>query len=235
MNQVKTMINDLIEFEINYFFVSPEKMRATLEELKAEQVHPAVLQTRLIYTIPEAIQPKLKDTLTPYLEEQKVDDIFRLLPYGNYLRLRNEVNDSWALSIKVHASKYGLMTDQKEAESWISKEKIQEIRTVLGNSDFTLKNYQENYREKWKLSEECTLTIDWWPHLKPYVEIEGTSEATVLSWAEKLDLVALEEKGEVQSTFASVSEMYAYTYGIDPSIMLSEQFLTFKQTPSWVQ
>lgn len=66
------------------------------------------------------------------------------------------------------------------------------------------------------------------------MEIEGTSEATVLYWAEKLDLVALEEKGEVQSTFASVSEMYAQTYQIDPSIMLSEQFLTFKQTPSWV-
>lgn len=51
---------------------------------------------------------------------------------------------------------------------------------------FTPKAYQENYRESfdWRDAE---ISIDYWPQLEPYVEVEGSSEAQVVELVELLN------------------------------------------------
>lgn len=50
---------------------------------------------------------------------------------------------------------------------------------------FTPKSYQENYRESYGI-DDAQVTIDYWPRLKPYVEIEADTAAEVNQVARKL-------------------------------------------------
>lgn len=229
------MNNNLTEYEINYYFIDLVEMKNSLIKENAKQEYKQVLQKRYIYTIPIDIKSQislLKKELFGFIQPEKEEDIFRLLPYGDYLRIRDEGNGIVTLSVKVHAKKDGNMNDQKEAESIIYD--VESIQRILEKYGFIIKNIQENMREKWRLSQECTLTIDWWPFLQPYVEIEGVSEQTVFYWADKLGLTVLEKKGLLKSTFSSVSEIYSETFGINPNIMLSEKILTFDKKPDWI-
>lgn len=47
-------------------------------------------------------------------------------------------------------------------------------------------SYQETKRETWRLGD-IEIVLDIWPWLKPYIEIEGSSEQVVRDVAEKLD------------------------------------------------
>lgn len=228
-----TTISDLTEFEINYFFVSPDSIRKTLTQIGASQVYPCLKQERYIYNIPDDInRVTFQNDITPYLEPGKSQAIIRLLPYGDYLRLRNEGNNTLTLSIKVHATSGRDMSEQKEAESVISE--FESVFPLLKEHGFQCKNVQENYREKWQLDNTCSLTIDWWPYLEPYVEIEGDSEEIVRFWGNTLGFTDQEKAGKIGSTFGSVSHMYAITYGIAPQVMLDEEYLTFDHRPEWV-
>lgn len=70
-----------------------------------------------------------------------------------------------------------------------------EIETTVGDFDSMLqifeqldlkpKSYQESRRETWKL-DEVEVVIDEWPHLQPYIEIEGESEEVVRNTATAL-------------------------------------------------
>lgn len=59
---------------------------------------------------------------------------------------------------------------------------VLEMLKLMG---FEAKSYQENYREVYFL-DQSEVTIDFWPKLKPYVEIEAKDKKTVLAIAKKL-------------------------------------------------
>ncbi|WP_026455128.1 class IV adenylate cyclase [Saccharomonospora iraqiensis] len=58
---------------------------------------------------------------------------------------------------------------------------------MLGMLGFNAKAYQENYRTSWAY-EDVKLELDEWPHIPPYLEIEGTDEQTVRAAAVWLGL-----------------------------------------------
>jgi adenylate cyclase, class 2 len=100
----------------------------------------------------------------------------------SYLRVRDE-GDIIRLSAKVSGEINGSVGDQKELDIVVSDfDKTVELFQVMG---FSLNNYQENLRETWEL-EGAEITIDTWPGLEPYSEIETSSEAEVRRLAEKL-------------------------------------------------
>lgn len=70
-----------------------------------------------------------------------------------------------------------------------------EVETTVGDFDTTIEifaiagwhyiTYQESRRETWQLGD-VEVVIDEWPWIKPYIEIEGETEAAVRDGAKKL-------------------------------------------------
>ena len=80
-----------------------------------------------------------------------------------------------------------------DAETTINS--VHELETTVGDSDTTVKifqeagwdyiTYQESRRETWHLGD-VEVVIDEWPWLAPMIEIEGSSEEAVRAAASKL-------------------------------------------------
>lgn len=229
-------MKDFTEYEINYFFVDADEVRANLQAMGATLEYDKVFQKRYIFKIPEQVKVKeLSSKLDSYTQQGSLEGFMYLLPYGDYVRIRDEGNQKITFSVKIHTYHEGKMSDQKEAELEISQP--EEVKNILIESGFSIKNYQENYREKWDIGDECTLTIDWWPYLDPYVEIEGESEDRVMEKAHQLGLIEKENSSLLQSTVGSVAYIYACTYNMSEDEMLSESELTFNLStpPKWVK
>lgn len=56
---------------------------------------------------------------------------------------------------------------------------------LLAQSGLPYDSFQESKRETWRL-DDCEVVLDEWPWLKPYIEIEGPSEAALRQAAAKL-------------------------------------------------
>ena len=229
-------MKDFTEYEINYFFVDADEVRANLQAMGATLEYEKVFQKRYIFKIPEQVNvEELSSKLDSYPQHGSLEDFVYLLPDGDYVRIRDEGNQKITFSVKIHTSHEGRMSEQKEAELEIIQP--DEVKNILIQSGFSIKNYQENYREKWHIGDECTLTIDWWPYLEPYVEIEGESEDRVMEKAHQLGFIEKEKSNIVQSTVGSVAYIYAFTYNMHEDEMLSESELTFNLStlPKWVK
>ena len=73
--------------------------------------------------------------------------------------------------------------DQKEI--CLTVDSFDQAELMLGTLGCTKKSYQETRRELWTL-DDTEVTIDEWPFVDPFVEVEGTSEAAVRSVSEKI-------------------------------------------------
>lgn len=147
------------EFEAKFYPVDKTKYRAKLLSLGA------------VLKVPER---KMQRSLIDHRKYPQLK--------ASYIRVRDEGN-LVRLSAKIFTSQSGKLTDQKETDVIVSDyHKCIEIIEMLGLK-FTLS--QENLRETWEL-EGAEITIDTWPGLDPYSEIETSSEAEVKRLAEKL-------------------------------------------------
>ena len=134
------------EFEAKYLNIDKEAMRVKLKNIDATLVRPTFLQKRVVLGLPSGHEIK-----------------------GGRFRVRDE-GDKITLSLKV-VDKAGINIDsQKEISFAVSDfDKTVLLLTSIGCQK---KAYQENKRELWKLGQ-VEVTIDEWPFLDPYVEIEG--------------------------------------------------------------
>ncbi len=122
-----------------------------------------------------------------------------------WVRIRDE-GDKITLSIKERRGDNSQMDHQGELALTIDNfERGQELLRLLGCRD---KNYQETKRELWKL-QGAEITIDEWPWLEPFVEIEGISEEHVRDVSTAL--------GFDWSTarFDTADKIYAEKYGVE--------------------
>ena len=92
-----------------------------------------------------------------------------------------------------------------------------------------IKARQETRREIWTLGE-VEICIDTWPWIPTFIEIEGPTEDSVWSTAEKLGLDRKIAK------FGSVDTTYQHYYGVEPDIInLHTPKILFDMTPpEWV-
>ncbi len=89
---------------------------------------------------------------------------------------------------------------------------------------------QETKREVWVL-DGVEITIDTWPWIPTFMEIEGPSEEKVWSTAKALGY------SKEQAKYGSVDTTYQHYYGIDTDVINQHTpEITFEMTPpEWVQ
>lgn len=139
-----------------------------------------------------------------------------------YVRVRDEGN-LVRLSIKQMANETGKMSDQKEIDVIVSDyDKTVRIIEALG---IKFVRYQETLRETWEY-KGAEVTIDTWPGLEPFSEVESHSEEEVKKLA--LELGLNWEKRIITPT----PEIYAKVYKLDiEDVLKMVNNLTFKNNP----
>lgn len=104
---------------------------------------------------------------------------------GRWARVRDE-GDKITMTIKEVLKK-----DKKNIHNILEYELIvndfENACLFLEECDMFKRNYMENYREEWvDKDNEVYITIDYFPFLNPYIEIEGKSEDIVKKYSKLL-------------------------------------------------
>lgn len=148
------------EIEAKFFPVDKEQIKSLLNSLGAKQKKEETDFKRILFSKED--NPQIQ---------------------ADYLRVRDEGN-LIRLSLKVHATEDGKVTDQKELEVKVSN--FEDTVNLLQLSGFKKSSFQENKREIWLLNDS-EVNIDTWPHLASYVEIESPSEEKLKETAQMLN------------------------------------------------
>jgi adenylate cyclase class 2 len=168
-----------IEYEATFTNIDKDEMRAKLKKAGAKLVRPEFLQKRTVFELPKGHKIK-----------------------GGWLRVRDE-GDKITMSLKVVDGTK--IYNQKEINLEINDfEKANQFLSTLGCKK---KAYQESKRELWKL-DGVEITIDEWPFLEPFLEIEGKSEKEVKLACKKIGLDYSKAK------FCSTDVLYKEKYGL---------------------
>ena len=169
-----------IEYEASFADIDKDDIRERLKKAGAKMIYPEFLMKRYVWHFPKGHEVK-----------------------GGWVRVREEA-DKITLSVKIVNNNKNI-EDQKEACITVdSFEEAKEIINTIGCQEMA---YQESKRELWKIGD-VEITIDEWPFLEPFVEIEGPSEQAVKDVAKQLDF------DYSQAIFGSVDFQYAAKYGI---------------------
>ena len=169
----------MIEFEAKFLDVDKEKVRALLGLKGAALIRPEFIQKRYNFHLPK---------------EKKSND--------TWLRVRDE-GDKITLALKMITG--SRIEDQTEISLIIDN--FDTALELLESIGCDRKAYQESKRELWKM-EKAEITIDEWPGLEPFVEIEGQSEDDVKKCSAVLGF------DYKTALFSSVGRVYQIKYGI---------------------
>ena len=168
-----------IEYEATFTNIDKEEIRARLREAGATLVRPEFLMKRVVFELPTGHE----------------------IP-GGWLRVRDE-GDKITMSLKVvNGNK---IENQKEIQVVIDN--FSEGVSLLENLGAERKALQESRRELWLL-DEVEVTIDEWPYLEPYVEVEGNNEEAVKVVSKKIGF------DYDKALFCSVDYLYNKKYGV---------------------
>lgn len=151
----------------------------------------ALKNARATLTRPETLQRRV--TLDLPAEKRNAN---------TWLRVRDEGDSVTTLTLKSVDGK--TITGQKEI--LVKVDDFDGAVALLESIGCEKKSFQESKRELWKIGD-VDITIDTWPFLDPYVEVEGPSEAAVKDATVKLGL------DYSQAIFDTVNEIYKRKYG----------------------
>src|SRR5680860_181885 len=141
-----------IEYEATFINIDKNEIRTRLKAVGAQLIKPEFLMKRVVFELPVGHE----------------------IP-GGWLRVRDE-GDKITMSLKVVDG--DKIENQKEIQLKIDN--FAEGVALLEATGAKQKAFQESRRELWTL-DNTEITIDEWPYLEPYVEVEGQSEEIVLS------------------------------------------------------
>ena len=168
-----------IEYEATYINIDKNNMRKKLVEAKANLIRKEFLQKRVVFDLPKGNHIS-----------------------GGWLRVRDE-GDKITMSLKIVDGDQ--IHNQKETQ--LTVDSFEEARNFLTDIGCEEKAYQESKRELWDM-DGVEITIDEWPFLEPFVEVEGKSEKQVKTVSEKIGFDYAEAK------FCSVDTLYNEKYNI---------------------
>jgi len=167
------------EYEATFYPVDKDETRAILNKVGAKLIRPEFMQKRVNF-----YPPKEKRN-TP-----------------SWLRVRDE-GDKVTMSFKANTIAEGI-DGQKEICLVVDdyNRAIDFLDTILER-----KAYQETKRELWEL-DGVEISIDTWPWLESFVEVEGKNEAEVKRVSEKLGF------DYSKALFCAVGDIYCKKYNI---------------------
>ncbi len=141
---------------------------------------------------------------------------------GGWLRVRDE-GDKIFMALKIVDGKS--INDQREIELAVND--FDKACKLLERIGAQRKAYQETKRESWQLGK-AEITIDTWPGLKPFVEVECPSEAEVKTVAATLGF------NWSQAFFGAVDVVYSHELGISADVINNQTpELTFTNYPKF--
>ncbi len=176
-----------IEYEATFPNIDKDDVHERLSRAKAVLMRPEFLQKRAVFHLPTSNEIK-----------------------GGWLRVRDE-GGKITMSLKVVDGT--TIADQKEL--CITVDSFDAACALLENIGCRKKAYQETKRELWKLGD-VEVTIDEWPFLEPFVEVEGTDEVSVKEAAAVLGF------DWSQAKFCHVGTLYGERYGFPEEVFNNE-------------
>lgn len=183
----------MIEYEAKFLEIDKKKVRTRLASAGAVLVRPEFVQKRVVLDLPDPEKSK-----------------------QSWLRVRDE-GDKITLSFKtVDGAK---IENQKEVSVVVTD--FDTTVSLLQAIGCKKKGYQVTKRELWKISA-AEITIDEWPFLPPFVEIEASSEDEVKMLAEKLGF------DYSKAVFGASDVVYSMRYGVPPKALDAFPELTFE-------
>jgi adenylate cyclase class 2 len=186
-----------IEYEAKWTDINPDDFRATLKSVGAELIHPETLMRRKNYDEP-----------TPFAV------------YGHgWLRVRDE-GDKITLTYKKmkDRSATGMM------DITVTVSDFDQTCAMLEEMTLKCRCYQETKRETWELGG-AEITIDTWPWIPTFVEVEARDEKTLWATASKLGL------DKKDALHGSVENIYQKYYNVTEEAVDNCQKMTFNQSP----
>ena len=166
-----------IEYEATFTNINADEIRTQLKTAGATLIKPEFMQKRAVFHLPVGNEIK-----------------------GGWLRVRDE-GDKITTSLKIVDG--DTITDQKE--TCLTVDSFEDACVLLETIGCTKKAYQETKRELWKI-DDVEITIDTWPFLEPFLEVEGKGEVAVKMVSEKIGL------DYANARFCHVGTLYAEKY-----------------------
>lgn len=176
-------------------------LRKKLEEAGAKLIHKELLMRRKNFDYPDG----------------------RLEKIGGWIRVRDEGK----IITLAYKQVFNLKIDG-------TKEISLEVENFDVISDFLLaiglvnKSYQETKRERWEL-DGVEVTIDTWPWIPTFVELEGPSEEDLKKAAERLNL------DWAKALHGSVEGAYKKYYNVTDEEIDGWENITFVPVPDWLE
>lgn len=147
----------------------------------------------------------------------------RLRKIGGWVRVRDE-GDKITLAYKQLNDR--TLHGTKEISLDVSS--FDTMCDFLLATGFAMKSYQETRRERWEL-DSVEVTIDTWPWIKPFVEIEGESEDALRKAAKTLGF------DWKDALHGSVENAYMAEYDVTEEEIDSWETITFTPMPEWLE
>lgn len=167
-----------IEFEATFQNIEKDEARKMLKKAGAKLARPEFLQRRVNFDVPA--------------------DVVK----NSWMRVRDE-GDKITMSIKKNDGP----TIREQQEICLEVSDFDEAIKFLKTLGFREKSYQETKRELWMLGD-VEVTIDEWPFLEPFVEVEAKSEEAVKNTCQK---IGLDYK---KALFCPITVLYSMKYSI---------------------
>jgi len=168
-----------IEYEATFPNVNKDDIRAKLKSAGAVLMRPEFLQRRIPFWLPGRVDAET-----------------------SWVRVRDE-GGSITMSIKT-IDGLGISDQRELCLSVNSFDDAVEFLKLLGCDP---KSYQETKRELWVL-DGVEITLDEWPFLEPFVEVEGNDESSVMLVSEKIGFKYDD------ALFCAVGKLYEMKYGV---------------------
>ena len=192
--------NDCTEFEAKFYPVDKEEYRKKLLSIGAKLAIPERKLVRIV-------------------ADKRANPV---IAQNGYIRIRDE-GGVIRLSLKITAEEGGVMSDQKEIDVEVSD--FDKTRQILEAIGVKFNRRQETLREEWKY-KGAQITIDTWPGLETYSEIEAESEKKVKEIAEDIGF----DWGK--RLIIPAAELYVKVYRMNIEEVLEKiSYISFENNP----
>lgn len=190
------------EIEAKFLNINGDKLRTKLKEVGAILKYPERLMRRKVFDYPDE----------------------KLRKVGAWVRVRDEGDGITTLSYKqlLDRSLHGT----KEISLDVSD--FETMCNFLQACGFDSKSYQETKREKWLLGES-EITIDTWPWIPTFVEIESETEEEIRKVS---DLLGFDWKTALHG---SVETAYQDVFNVTEDEIDGWETITFIPVPDWLE